>query len=512
MKKEYIIAGIIGLAILILNNIPMLMGFVGNRDGMFLGRKPINFPDTYTYIAAIEQARQGKILFTNLYTSERQKSSLFRPSYLFIGTVARATGLSSLAAFHLFRVLLSVVFLVISYRFLGVFFRDAWLRIVGFLILLTSGGLGFLLSDISNPPIDLWLPEANTFLMLAEAPHFILSQILIVSSLLSYLSYRSHNNIRNLVVSAGLVVFLSLEHPYTIIPLFLVITGVHIWTKGSLKTLVVFTLISSTGILPWAYQMHANPGFLAWLSADISRSPGPVSYLLGYGLLVVFAALGAVTHLGNVRAKETKLLFVWIAVTIVLIYIPYAAQRRFIEGFHIPLAILATQGIISIARMAPVRAITLVTLIFSGMMVPTAVMKTVWDARAIRSDTNESYYFHITSDELSAMRWLEARTIPSDVTLSNYFYGNLIPGFTGRSVYVGHPAETYRFDDKIRFVNAFLLEKDEEKARAFLLDNRITYMYLGRNDAMRLYGFQPKGKGYLTRVYEKGGVEIYKVL
>jgi len=57
-------------------------------------------------------------------------------------------------------------------------------------------------------PSDLWIPESITFLSLAEAPHFIFSQILMISGLMFFLKYLKKRELID-ILTAGSLFFLA---------------------------------------------------------------------------------------------------------------------------------------------------------------------------------------------------------------------------------------------------------------------------------------------------------------
>src|SRR5690242_2618459 len=179
MKKYTLSAILLSILVILTSAAPILYFYLHpQQDLVFLGRRYVNSQDTYTYLSFIEQAKQGRILFENLYTTEAQTHSLLRPSYLVIGKVAQSTGTSSIIAYHAARLVLSLLFCAALYHFLKHFFKDERERFLAYALILTSSGVGWVLAHWSQTSTDLWIPEGNTFMMLGEAPHFILSQIL----------------------------------------------------------------------------------------------------------------------------------------------------------------------------------------------------------------------------------------------------------------------------------------------------------------------------------------------
>ncbi|PIZ99423.1 MAG: hypothetical protein COX78_01855, partial [Candidatus Levybacteria bacterium CG_4_10_14_0_2_um_filter_35_8] len=145
MRREYIFAILISFAVLLFSNLPIIhFNLFPNDNLVFLNRRLTNSQDVYTYVSFIEQAKQGKILFENLFSSEPQTSSILRPSYLLIGNFAKIFNVSSIFTYNLFRILFSLTFCFILYKFLSRFFETEKKRLFAFSLILTSAGLGWL--------------------------------------------------------------------------------------------------------------------------------------------------------------------------------------------------------------------------------------------------------------------------------------------------------------------------------------------------------------------------------
>jgi hypothetical protein len=500
--KEFITVAAVVLAILFFNNLPLLVGYWGEKQDLkFLGRRLINSQDTYTYIAFIEQAKQGKTLFENLYTTDHQEPRLLRPSYLFIGKFAAISGMSSIGAYHFFRIILGFIFGIILYKFIGVFFSKHRLAVLVFI--LTSSGLGFLLGSLFKDSIDLWVPEAITFMSLAEAPHFILSQILMVFVFWSFLKKRYF-------LSGLSLLLLSFEHPFDLFPILFTLVIILLWERKISLSMIWIFLFAGIGGAYQLFELTSNPVLKAWSSQNVLLSPDPISYFIGFGLLIPLAVIGGEKFLEE-TTLEKKLIIVWFAAGLILPFFPVSFQRRFIEGAHIPLAILAIEGIFFLSKKygklseSVLIGIMILSLSFSSIAL------VLNDFREINKDTPAGYYYYLLDNEITAMNWLKANSQAPDGVLSNWFYGNLIPGLTGRRVYLGHKIQTPNFDERIEKINKFILNTNGQEALKFLEDNNIDYIFLGKNDSIIAYGFEPNEKPYLIRVYDHAGVTIYKV-
>jgi hypothetical protein len=489
MKTEKLfIIGIAAAALFIINAPIIYFYNTDNTDLLFLGRRVANNEDTYRYVSFIEQAKQNRNLFENLYTTEPQEPNLLRPSYQVIGKLARAFNVSSIAAYHVSRIILSLLFYFVLFRFITLFFDDSIKRVAAFFTVSLASGFG---------TID-WIPGAVTFLSLGEAPHFILSQVLLLIGLYFLLT-------EHLYILAPLpLFFLSLERPCYVLVIAPTVLVSFVWSKKGFVKGMLPALLSSPGIIYRFVELRTNPAFASWQAQNALISPSPNDYLLGFGLLVPLAILGVESFTKEESLKH-KLILSWVFMTAAMIYAPVSFQRSMVEGVHIPVAILAAVGLSVLSKTRKRLAIVVLVLlpVFS-------ILSIYKDMRAIGDPSNRHYFF-MDRDEYEAVSWLGSHTTDKDVILANTDYGNLIPGFVARKTYIGHSIQTINLSGKIELVNSFLLEKNALIAWSFLYSNKITHIFLGKNDAMARYGFHPQTLDFLTVVYSKKGVRIYGV-
>lgn len=512
MKKENISAILIALIVLIVVNLPMLYFSLFHQANLiFLGRRFINPEDTYPYVSLIEQARQGKILFENLYTSEVQAPSLFMPSYLFIGRVASFLNLSSIAAYHGARIIFSIIFFFVVYKFLSKFFEEPKKRLLAFVIILTSSGFGFFLNKITPSSTDLWMPESNTFLTLADAPHFILSQVLMLSGFYLFLGFIEKKKIIYIAGSSLLFLLLSFEYPFAILVVAPTIIFTCLLMGLPILESISLLLINSFGIVNLAIEAYKNGFTKFWGLQSVLQPPSPSSYLVGYGLLIVFALFGIEEFLKKNRAAE-KLVIIWIFSCAVPLYSPFAFRGRIVDGLHLPISILATCGLLSVASLIK-KSWSKTLIVASLIILPlSSLYSVVRDFENLAKGPDQIHYSYISKPELEALNWLKEQTNSRDIILSNWYFGNLIPGLIGRKVYLGHETWTISFEQKVQATNTFLLNPNVFAAEGFLTQNGITYIFLGINDPIITYGFQPGLEPFLERSYFKNGVSIYKVV
>lgn len=526
MNKPKLIAIFISIVAVLWANAGYIYGLLSPIPGMyFLGRRVINSVDTYTYISFIEQAKQGRWIFANQFTTEAQEPLLVRPLFVFLGRIADVFALSSRDAFIFGIIGFSFLFCFILYKFLGKLFTNEWKKVFTFAIVLTSTGFGFFLNNLFPQSIDLWIPEANTFLSLGEAPHFIFSQILMLVAFMFFISGIEEKRVKHFLISVGALFLLVFEHPFNIFVTFTVMGILTVIferrkmvSQKMASWIILVFLVQIGGVLYHLQGTITNQVLGQWYQANSLPSPSPLNFLIGYGLLIPFAILGLEKFLSRQTAYKL-LIIAWVLVTFVLLYSPLSFQRRVSEGLHIPLSILASVGILAvgniIGQFVVEQARKKVVVIFTVTVLVVMSFGSMWvssqDILAIRSDNINQYVYHIRNGEKQAMDILAKNTTFNDVIFSNVTYGNLIPGITGRKTYVGHGVQTHDIVEKINDANAFLLEKDDKKAYEFLKKHGITFIFLSVNDPMLEYGFRPDLKPFLELSYNNNGILIYHV-
>jgi hypothetical protein len=526
------------LLVLSLTSLPYLLGYYLSSPEMHFGGFVIAVEDGNSYIAKMGQGARGEWLFHLPYTSEDHKEALLFIFYLLLGKLARISGLSLVTTFQLARLVLASFLLITIYVFISFFTPWRALRRISFLLCCFSSGLGWLLITCGLPslfgdmPIDFWVPDAFAFLVVFTFPHLSLSQTLLLGIfLLALLAFESDEWRFSLLASfMGLAV--SLIHPYTL-PVVGTVLGSYVLATGKkrgrsvwmqVKHLAVMTLPSAPYLVYTLYIFTAWPAFRAWREQSYTLSPHPLHYILGYAF-VGLLAVPAIVHLWGRKSERGLLLLCWIAVTVLMLYFPLKIQRRLIEGFQIPLCILASLGLTRYVLPAVTRsgltsnltrfqrytrpklrrfvttAIILLTIPSNLLLIATSLIQVSRLSPPI---------FH-EGMELEAMDWLAAHTQPSDIVLSSYEVGNYIPVRAGNRVFLGHGPETIHAEEKGDIVRRFFQAQTSDAYREEIL-RRYNIAYLFHGPAEKALGdFQPATRLYLEEAFANGRYTIYEV-
>jgi hypothetical protein len=515
IKKEWRFIFLISAVVLLISVFPYLFGYFSTpTDKQFIGVHNINAEDTYSYLAWMQQAREGDFLFKNLYAVEDQQQIIFNPLFFTIGLLAKYSGLPNIVMYHCFRVVLGFFFAVIAYYFIAYFFEEVYKRKVCFLLLLFSSGLGWAARSFFEAT-DLWMSASITFLTIYESPLLLFSMsLMLLTFLFALLSFRASDN--NYAVLAG-IAFLLLLVSHFYISLLVAITLIvyqaidyllhrsSVSLKQYTKPLVIMLSFALPGVIYLLYVLFSNNVLAQWFSAMDFTSPNFRQYLFGYGIILLLALVGMYQVIRH-RLREFLFIIIWCVVCIFLLYQPWLTglQRKFIEGLHIALIILATIGLFFIIQKKKIYyrkrfLVYLLSFLFiSNFFI---IMK---DIGAYRNNLEP---FYISSDSARVINWLEENTDSSDIILARYWLSNFIPGKSGNIVYFGHTYETpNKLEKEERVEWFFKANQVDQKKKEFLKENNIQYVIYEPQDSMNF-----KAGPFLKLVFQSGEVVVYEV-
>lgn len=540
-RREWRFVFVLAGVVMAVTVAPVVYGWLLTPDNsVFTGTHFVSYDDWFVYYSYLEQTRQGNWLFFNLFTSEPH-APVLHLEWLAVGLIAKTFNLSSVVAFNLARLLVIPIFFIIAYLFIAHLFDDTKKRQVTALLLAFGSGLGFLFisqllvypANFANGsfhwPIDWWVPEATTFLTLYYSAHHTISLGLMLLIFLTLTLAVSSRKVRYSILSAATTGVLFFYHPYHVMSVLAVSAAYGIAVV--LRDRTQFWNLVRHGVLVGLCALPAIGYFGAMVDADwvmamkavqnLTPSPPLWLTLAGYGLLVPFALVGGYQLVSQRRLDERWLLvLVWPFVSLALMYSPLAYQRRMSAGLHVPLVILATEGLWYgyawlrssrhwLARRGyGQRYLVLMALIvlFSGSI----FFQLAADTFIYTTHIEPTY---LPRDVVDAATWL--RTVGAqEVILSYYGEGivNVIPAYSGRTVYVGHRIETVNPAAKSQAVEWFFgRNRPDAVERTFLKKRNIGYLFYGPEE-QKLGSFNPAGKPYLREVYRNSMVAIYQVL
>ncbi len=516
--KALVLPLLLGIVVAFVASVPYFYGFLYPHPGfLFLPRSVVNSADTFVYVSHIYLAKDGFSLLPNLYSTESLEPFIVRPIYVLLGVIARIGNVDPLFMYHAGRFIFTIFFCFFAWRLVGVYFKTVRSQLLAFFVLIFSSGFGFFLQFSKPIPIDLWVPESNTFFSLLEAPHFVMVQTAFVASFYFLTRYLDTKKFRFLFFSSLAISLLIPDYPYSIPFVFLFYPTTLLFTsdadlKKRFLSIIYFLALPIFVTASIYFVSFTSANAQLWYKQNILPSPPLIAVFAGYGLVGWFAVNTAIFYFN----KRYLPLILWIGVALVFTYFPISIipfQRRLLTGLHIPLALLATVALIHLAQKLQSRILKGVFLLFTGgALIATTVFNITAMIEDYNRDTTISYKHHIRIDELAAMQWIAQNTKQNDIILTHPFYGNIIPAFTGRFVYIGHQFQTINFKNKFAAYTSAMKQDIPDEFHQLLKESAIAYVYIGQNDWHPQWLVSPAEESFFTIVWHQGEVFILKVL
>ncbi len=526
--------GVILLVALGLSSVPYLYAWLTTpRDLVFMGIVQ-NGSDAGEYLAWMRESMHS-ILISNTLTPEPNAPAFFNLNFWLLGQWARLTGLPLAIIYQLFRVISGGLFLIAAFYFSQLIFSDLVQRRVAFLLIVFGAGFSFYVTLLEKVIGEINFPtqfvaEGTTLYSLMSFPLLMLGAALFCGVFLLALQAYQQKKMRP-AFWAGIVAFvLGWSHGYDLILVYSVLgafTFIVLLRDGInwlwLKSVALIFGLSVWGPLYMAFLTRTNPTWREALeqfgNAGIF-SPNPLFLVLLLGLPLILALVSFDGFL-PLHERDPRDLFVktWFVVQAFLIYLPVDYQIHFINGWQIPIAILATDGVFRhlfprlaklnfFRRWSAERVQTVLAGALLILVVPTSLYFIGW--RTLDMSRRPAPYF-LHRDQVGALDWLNENAPRDSVVLSAYEIGNWIPSMTGARAFLAHWAMTLRFYEKRELVERFFQPTTLDTERISTL-NRFGVTYIYWSDAERTLGvWNPSHAEFLEPVWSSPHAVVYRV-
>ncbi len=550
--------------------IPYLIGqsFAESRRFMWLG---YNLDDSCVYLSWMRQAADGSWRALNLFTTDNQHGMLINPLFLLLGKFASISHIPLIGVYHGARILFGFGMLISVWSLLLNVLKESRARYLAFLFVCFSSGVGwFPLWWETSPiltPVDIWQPEAITFLSLYLSPLFAFALMLQVNIIRLLLVADRTGSYRPAIAAGMCGSLLGLTHSYDIISLFAVWGCYLVFqffflrnSKLFLQSLargIIFALLTLPSVLYMYLQFQSDTVFRARANVP-TLSPPLVWVLLGYGITLVLA-LVAIVMLPGRNSEETEgdgvfqgkeafhFLYIWLAANILVSYLPHAAfQRKMLQGAHFPVAILAGVGAAILFGRIKVlssprkfwAAAAAITLLF-GITNIRFVLRDIQNFETNSSQTRQQRPY-LKPGELDALDWIQKNT-PSTSAIQplpfmtgvevepgkykSYISDSSIacftPGLIHRAVYCGHWGETPDFEGKLSEISHIGSARMSDIERIALLKKmKVKYLLFSQkslsdesaDDLMPIFRDRLPLPAYLNLVYGNADADVYEIV
>ncbi|MGI6295968.1 MAG: hypothetical protein ACOX3G_07740 [Armatimonadota bacterium] len=450
------------IIIVLLSSLPYIWGYFIAPSGYSFTGLTHNIDDGAVYLSWMRQAADGHFFQRNLFTSEPQPARQFNLLFLAMGWCAAICHLPLIAVFHLFRIVLGIALILCLWQFSKLFLADEASRRIFIPLVGLSAGIGWMFPNASAPtgPVDIWQPEAITFLSIYLNPLFLAGLLLMVGALYWLELARREGKAKYAAYAGFHLLILGNVHTYdvlTVACIWLCLLIYQFISKQSraelfrtikLSALTAIIAAPSTAYQFWVYA--GDPIYRARANTSIS-SPPLLSFILGYGLVLV-VAIAAVWMMKKAKLinSAVSLPIVWSIVGFAIPYIPIAQQRKLVMGLHIPLCILCAYALSLLITRIPTIISRLTLALIIAITAISNVNFTVNDMTLLTQGRTVTHYpAYLTDHQLAAMRYLHLHAKPDDTIFAGPAFSLFVPACTGDQVYYGHWSETPDYSGKL---------------------------------------------------------------
>jgi hypothetical protein len=542
-RREWLIVWAVTIGVIIVNTLPYAYAYLtAPADKQFMGIM-INVPDHSQYFSWFKQYLTAN-LAANILTPEPNTPIFFNLLWWLLAKLGAMLGWDYAAMFQILRVTATAAFMLLTYQLCAWFLDEPLARLTAFLLAVFSAGFGWALIvlkylfNLPEYPLEIslliFIVEPNSFFSMLSTPH-LTGAALYMFAFDLVLRGEVRNQLRY-AVSAGLwTQFMGWQHGYD---LFLV------W--GILGGYGLFKLARDRCLPPYLFKagliiglLSAWPGLYSFALTSVNPiwrevlaqfdnagvfTPAPwlLPVLLGPGFFLALFTVIKNNPLQLQRFDDRALfLMAWFAANFLLVYLPTDYQIKMLNGWQVPIAILATQGLFAYVlpwfkqlslrngwrwRSQDLRRGLAVVLL--ACVIPTNLYLWAWRFLDLG---RHSYPYFLSRDELAAMQWLAQNTPGDSVVLSSLTTGQYVPMLTGRRAFLAHWAQTVDFHRKTEMLSElFSAQVNHSRRQTILHDYQVDYILIGPAE-QALGNLNPETQPNWSPAFSVGPVTVFRV-
>ncbi len=467
----------------------------------------LNPIDGYTYLAKMQQGWDGAWKFVLPYTASPGEGAFLFLFYLFLGHIARWSGLPTLEVFHIVRVCASIWLLINLWNLCRTIFKDN-LRIGKFAVLwvVLGSGLGWVAGLFGAFTADFWVAEAYPFLSMYSNPHFPFGLAILVLWINYFFSPPTLKR-RLLLLIFGFVEGIVLPFGIVVATMIFGIVAIEELIKNrkiQYPWQAEYILSGGVVLIYQYWSTLTDPVLRIWNEQNVTPSPSIGNLMIAMSPAVVLA-LFMIFRFSRLKPDNyERLLSAWLIGGLVLIFIPFNLQRRFMLGIYIPACLLGIKGLWTIFQSSRKRFDFIFTICFLFSI----ITNTFVVLGGVLGAAQQMPELVVSKSDLQAFEWLNNNVPPQSLFFASPEVGLKIPAYTGNRVIYGHPYETARAEQELEFVNSLFSDWGSDKFYSLISQRDIDYIYLG-SEERKMIPWEVEIKYPI--VYENPQVKIYKV-
>jgi hypothetical protein len=540
------VAGFI-LVLLVFTSIPYLYAYLSTPPDMQFMGLSLNIPDHMQYFSWMRELTYSN-LSANKLTPEPNAPIFFNLLWWGMARLSLLLRLDYAGIYQILRIGSAILFLLLSYRLCAWFLNDLLMRRIAFLVIALTSGFGWVLVLMKYTltageliyPNYVYISEGNTFLGIMSYPHFIAAALYVFVFYLILQGERV-GQIRYAVAAGLVALFFGWQHAYDLILVYGILAG-YILLKILRDRYLSWYLVKSSviiGVISWWPALYSlvlttmdplwSEVLAQFANVEIySPPPHHLPILLGFTfLLALFTVLRKNTPSFKTLNNNDLFLSAWFLSNFFLIYIPTDFQIHMLNGWQIPMAILATQGLFRFIipwlerkfglwvkrlnhrnfRYPSIRHLAAYGFVL--LVLPTNLYLFTWRLLEL---SNHYYPYYLYNEEVKALEWLEKQPGTDGVVFSSLTIGQFVPVLTGKHAFLAHWAQTVDFYGKWDMVSEFYDPDTGDARRLEILQNyEVNYVIYG--PAEKLLGEVYLAQAaFLEEVYSSSKVKIYEVV
>lgn len=507
-SREWRFVAICVIAMVVTTSLPYLFGYIiCPADKIFMG---MTRSDAAQYMAWMKGFTTANLIDNHL-TPEPNATVFFNLLWWVLAKLTVILPLSPIVVIHLYRVFSIVVFAVVLYWFIGLCMPDRQQRRGAFWVAYFGGGLGWIWVvakyTFAKGELlfwrDVYTVEANSFQCLMGINHLSISATLMILIYALLILGCERRQWRYPFLASLMALILGWEHAYDLLLVYAV-SGIFVFIlflrDGFSLHLMLYPLVIGL-VSVWAalYSLYITRAFPVWKAvlAQFENAgawtPDPFHLLILLGLPFI-VALFAFDGLVPLKERSLRDLFVrvWFGVNLFIIYVPLNFQIHYLNGWQVPIAILAASAFFK--RILPwVRQQSLFKILsrvwssasLEKMLLASASLAVVliniyalaWHFVVLVRLPHEHF---IERDEMAALVWLAENATADDVVFSGREVGQYIPSRTGARPFLAHWAMTKDVYQKQEIVQSFFKSSTtDDERQAVLQAFSVDYIFVG---------------------------------
>lgn len=501
---------LIAILFLSVTQAPYLYAAFQSDQTFIFGGFLFNPLDANTYLSKMRQGWEGNWLFELTYSPEKNQLAFLFVFYLLLGHLCRIFHLDLVVGFHLARLLASLAMFFAVRNFFYHLFGDRKTIDIALFWAMFGAGLGWLLIPFGRFPPDFWIAEGYGFLSAFANPHFPLAIAIMVWVLTLSPNDFDPLHILWIVFFAGAI--LANLSPFAWVIASAVLGSLVIFPFQRMKaeerrSIFLRLLVLGLGGLPFlVYQLwvvRKDVVLAEWNRQNVTPSPNVAELVFSYLPLAIWAIVGVIRGLRQ-NDSRVRLPLIWVAISLFLVYLPSALQRRFLIGLYIPLVALAMIAFQSLTiDQDGLRRGHALAFWLRFSIVISVVTNVVLYLATFQAIQQRDRAVFLGREEAAAFRWL-SQNLPRDaVVLASASSSAFLPAWTGLRVVYGHPFESIHADERKQLIEKFYQgELSLQEQRIFLEENSVIAILWGMREseiasrAMRNYLEQTYPIGY----------------